>query len=87
MKKLLATLLVVSGFAYANCDVPANAQTVVNKLHEHNMKTILVKYSSDQISCRDTCKKNVEDIDKTITVTPILVSGTGICKFSKASKS
>lgn len=85
MKKLLATLLVISGAVYANCDVPANAQTAVNKLHKHNMTAIQVNYTSDQAACAKNCGANITKLDPSIKVImkPI-ATGTGTCKFSKA---
>lgn len=84
MKKLLATLLVISGAVYANCDVPANAQTAVNKLHKWNKTAIQVNYTPDQVACANKCKANILALDKTINVVmKPSATGTGTCKFSK----
>jgi hypothetical protein len=86
MKKLLLSLVVVSGFAYANCDVPENAQKVVKMLQAHNKTAVQVTYTPDQTTCANTCKSNVLAIDKTINVImKAEPSGTGVCKFSKPS--
>lgn len=82
-KKLLISLLIVSGFAYADCNDPANAGKAVTKLHKWNKTAIQVNYTSDKTNCADTCKTNILALDKSINVTKKLVSGTGVCKFSK----
>lgn len=84
MKKLLATLLIVSGFAYANCDDPANAQKAVNKLHQWHKTAIQVNYTPDQAACATKCAANIATLDKSIKViSKALPTGTGTCKFSK----
>ena len=82
-KQLLIALLIVSGISYADCNDPANAQKVVDKLHKWNKPAVQVNYTSDKIDCASTCKNNVLALDKSINVIMKSVSGAGICKFSK----
>ena len=90
MKKLLISLLIINGIAFADCNEPANAQKVVNMLHKHNKTAIQVNYTKDKIDCANTCKSNVLALDKTIIVNlneiSSLGSKTSICKFSKPNK-
>lgn len=86
MKKLLLGLLIVNGVAFADCNDPANAQKVVNKLHQHNKTAVQVNYTSDKTDCANTCKNNIASLDKSINVIMNQVSGTGECKFAKPTK-
>ncbi len=84
MKKLLLALMVVSGFAFADCNDPKNAEKVVGMLKSHNKTAVQVNYTADKADCAATCKANILALDKSITVAMNQEkSGTGLCRFAK----
>ena len=84
MKKLLLALVAVSSVALADCDLPANAQKVVDMLHSHKKTAVQVNYTADKEACAKVCQANVSKLDSNITVTlNEEKSGTGLCKFGK----
>lgn len=83
MKKLLLSLLVIGGIAYAADDCSGPAQKVVDKMHKYNKTVVQLNYSSDQAAKATQCQTTISGLDKGITVKMNPVSGTGVFKFEK----
>lgn len=88
MKKLLLTLLVVSGLAYADdctssAQPHADAPTIVKKLQAHSIKAVKITYSADQATKANSCKTAISKVDSSLTIEMNQASGSDVFKVSK----